>query len=133
MKTGFLALSVFIFLLGSQRSFANSSKLFRCYKPINPYDLSFEQGQERFLNVYIDNLEKVSFEHFDMSGDLTLLPQGLKVMPTIGKDFTTFSAKWERGFLSMVFLGGDNWGAHLNHQGQQEEFMCQELIKLETL
>jgi hypothetical protein len=68
-----------------------------------------------------------------MSGSLDKLPQGLRVEPTLGHDFTTFSSQWNDGLLSMVYLGGVNWGAHLKYELSEEEFMCEELIRLEDL
>ena len=116
---------------------SEQQKLFRCYKPINPYDPTFQQGKEKFLDIFIfkdqDNAKSLSFDLFDMSGSLNVLPSDLTSKPTIGSDFTTFSSHWEGGFVSMVFLGANNWGAHLEHGGYTEEFMCQELIRLEDL
>lgn len=139
MKAGLLALSLLFFqgLIETQAAQENNNekkKLFGCHKPINPYDPNFEQGQERFLDVYIEGgNQSLSLDYYDMAGSIELVPQENRPSYLIGADFTTFTSQWQDGLLSMVFLGNGYWGAFLKQGLFEQELLCRELIRLEDL
>ncbi len=130
MKTYILKLALIATL--TQGSFA-SEKLFSCYRPINPYDPSFGQGQEMFLDIYSTNEIGTRLEMARMEGEKLIIKTG-KVL-NYNEEQSTVSVRFERGLLSMVYMGGIYWGAFLNNDQdpsfpQENEFMCRELVDI---
>jgi hypothetical protein len=108
---------------------AQANTLFSCYVPINPYDSSFSQGDELFLDIEIDENETIELAISAMGGPTFTLPTLRK--SEANATSSTFSGSFENGYLSMVYLGGKRWGAFVSQKSFDEldselEFMCRE-------
>lgn len=108
--------------------------MFNCHVPINPYDPNFQQGDEKFLKVFFHkSVNLISLQASDMTGVLPELKESLKWSYNINEDLSNLSARITNGYLSMVYLGNSYWGAFLKNQEIEDEFLCREILNLDTL
>jgi len=123
-----------LFLLFTLTS--SAEKIFSCYKPINPYDPTFSQGQEMFMDILVEDSEQTVISLSRMAGREVQFKKSSPLR--ISDDFSTISLRIEGGYLSMVYLGGTSWGAFLKQTSEadfpiENEFMCRELLDITKL
>jgi hypothetical protein len=108
--------------------------LFNCHLPINPYDPNFQQGDEKFLKIFYYPKEKlISFDLSDMSGNLSDISKKQRWPFLLDEGLSTLSSRFPKGYLSMVYLGNANWGAFLKNCDQEDEFLCREILNVESV
>ncbi len=87
-------------------------KTFTCKSSYNMFNASFQQGDELFVDVYINESGKIDVKASQMYGpsfDVLINKEFY-----VGESRTTVSTTSIDGsYMSMVFLGSDNWGFYL--------------------
>lgn len=109
-------------------------KTFSCKSSYSMFDTTFQQGDGLFIDVYINsngNMDVKASQMYGPSYDILLDEEFL-----IGESKTTVSTTiQESSYLSMVFLGSDNWGLYLKTEDSQRpsflpadiEVMCKQV------
>ena len=117
------------------------STIFKCQLPITPFDPDFQQGQELYLDVlWQEQSPKVllyrSFgPKVEVNKEVAIRRFGFT------NSHSSFLVSWEgrESYLSMVYLGGETWGAYLKYENPlqglpvQSEFMCKEATDVTQL
>ena len=124
-----------IFLLFILSNSIYATALFKCELPISLFNSGFEQGQELFMDVLLeDNEPEVML--FSGSGPKAHVNKNLAVEYVgFSADRSTFVISWgaEGSYLSMVYLGNKTWGAYLRYENpensfpKESELICKEL------
>lgn len=106
-------------------------KLFDCEKPVGPFSSDFQQGDELFLDVLLNDEGMGELKIFRLYGKELILPLVDKEGIRANLDGGTFTMRWQNGYLSMVYLGGKTWGGFVSQKTydlipKENEFLCQE-------
>lgn len=126
---------VVLLALTSLISLSSSAEVvFKCYQPFSVYDPSFQQGEELYLDVEIDQ-NGVNLD-FGRAYGPSLKPVAGMTTDMFGFDegTNTFGARWGERYLSMVYLGNYNWGAFVKIDSneyelpEEVELMCREAL-----
>ena len=127
MKTLLLIYIITYISIAQIRADIEPVKTFSCQSSYSMFDPSFQQGDELFVDVYINNDGNVDVRVSQMFGpEYTVLSN----KPfSIGESRTNISTKISNGsYLSMVFLGSDNWGLYLKtKEGQKPDFLSTDI------
>jgi hypothetical protein len=111
------------------RADVSSVKTFTCKSSYNVFDTVFQQGEELFIDVYINENENgnIDVKASQMYGPEYQVHSDKKFF--IGATRTTVAtSSRDSSYLSMVFLGADNWGLFLKTiKGQGPDFLPAEI------
>ncbi len=114
-------------------------KIFRCYTPINPMDPNFQQGSEVFVDVYYNKKEEKSYAISKPAvGPDVVIYQGEETEKSrFDMKGSTIFLSWiqedERAYTSMVYMGGNLWGAvmQLSNLAKQRDPSLSDKVELE--
>ncbi len=122
-------------VLASLISLSSSAEVvFKCHQPFSVYDPSFQQGEELYLDVEIDQMG-VDLD-FGRAYGPSFKPVSEVATDQFGFDAgtNTFGARWGKRYLSMVYLGNLSWGAYVKLGSneydlpEEVELQCREAV-----
>jgi hypothetical protein len=123
MKTLAFALSLFVMVPAM-----SSQLLFDCQTPVDPFNPDFQQGSETFLYIEVDSTNSLTLKTAKFGTPETPLFGGLSSPFHLGEGSSSLTARFETGYLSMVYLGvasdQNKWGAFVKDGETEEEFFC---------
>lgn len=128
-----------VLMFGFSTSAFAETKLFSCAPPFSLFDQSFQQGDEVFVDVYINGLNQVKIVYATSVGPaVTLYDYADTTAFYLDlKQSSSFSEWKNETYISAVYLGS-KWGAVLKWTkaitkssfqfaaGQEQELMCTE-------
>lgn len=133
MKTILIYILVYI-SVAHIRADVGPIKTFSCKSSYSMFNRSFEQGDELFVDIYINENGNIDVKAAQLYGNEynVILDKSFR----IGESRTAFSTSNTDGaYLSMVFLGKDNWGLYLKSKAgsgshflpDEVELMCKQI------
>lgn len=132
MKKSFL---LFI-LIGSWEAFGGQI-LFDCQTPFNPNDPNFQQGSEVFLSIEVEENKELILKTSTFETTEVTRFNGQTSPFFLGTGSSSLGARFDTGYLSMVYLGRagnkDKWGAFVKDGDFEKEFFCFEKMDLLSL
>jgi len=120
---------------------ATAVTIFKCQLPVSNFDPTFQQGQELYLDVLWENqaprvlLYRSFGPKVEVKKNLPMLSFGF------ANAYSSFQVTWlgRKSYLSMVYLGGETWGAYLKYENpvqglpKESELICTEKINVTQL
>lgn len=127
----------FVLILFTIGPVMSSQLLFDCQTPFDPFDPNFQQGSETFLAIRVNSEKKLTLSTSKFGTRESSLYNGDSSPFHLGSGSSSLTARFNSGYLSMVYLGvsgGKNkWGAFVKDGEFEEEFFCFEKLDLLSL
>jgi hypothetical protein len=129
MKNFIFLITLFFYTSSSLANKTSSfAKTFECKTQFHIFSQDYQQGDDLYVDIYLSENGKIKVKIAESFGP------DYELFQTEGNDYsmeindTFLVSKNESSFISMAFLGDNNWAAHINiHTLDRAEFVPNEL------